>query len=134
MKLKQKLAAITLAAGIGVGGGAIASWSTVAAAQTDAAPAVAPVPMHGDACTNAPDSGPTWNFHEACHWHDWCYGAKPYGNSQWGRLQCDARFWDKMIQSCNNRYAWYDPRRYTCREVAGIYFRVVVAAGWWYWD
>jgi hypothetical protein len=137
MRLKHKLAAITVATGIGLGGAAIVASpvdaAPVHATATVAAPA-APVPRHGDSCTNAPDSGPTWNFHEACHWHDWCYGAKPYGNSQWGRLQCDARFWDRMISSCNSRYSWYDPRRYTCREVAGIYFRVVVAAGWAYWD
>ena len=38
MKLKQKLAAVTLAAGIGVGGGAIASWTPAMAAE--ATPAV----------------------------------------------------------------------------------------------
>ncbi len=133
MKLKQKLAAVTLAAGIGVGGGAIASWTPAMAAEATPAVAAVTAARHGDACTNAPDSGPTWNFHEACHWHDSCYANKPYGNSQWGRLQCDARFWDRMIGSCNSRYAWYNPLRYTCHEVAGIYFRVVVAAGWWYW-
>lgn len=38
-----------------------------------------------------------------------------------------------MMSSCNNRYSWYDPRRYTCREVGDVYFSVVVAAGWYYW-
>jgi len=133
MRLKTTLAGAALAVGVGVGGGALAA-SPVAAAPAVAAPTVAaPAALHGDSCTNAPDSGPTWNFHEACHRHDTCYANKPYGRSQAGRLRCDGNFWNDMMSSCNNRYSWYDPRRYTCREVGDVYFSVVVAAGWYYW-
>lgn len=89
---------------------------------------------HGDACTNAPDSGPVWNFHNACHAHDNCYANKPYGNSQWGRLQCDNAFMNDMRASCRSRYGSWNPARYACYDVANLYFGAVVAAGWYYWD
>lgn len=140
MRLKTTLAGAALAVGVGVGGTALSA--SPVAAQAAATPAVtapvaaapaAPAALNRDTCTNAPDSGPTWNFHDACLRHDNCYANKPYGNSQWGRLRCDAVFWNDMMASCNSRYSWYDPRRYACREVADVYFSVVVAAGWYYW-
>lgn len=59
MNLKKAVAAVALTAATSVGG-VVVSEST-------------PVSAHGDACTNAPDSGPFWNFHDSCHRHDDCY-------------------------------------------------------------
>ena len=120
MNLKKAVAAVALTAATSVGG-VVVSEST-------------PVSAHGDACTNAPDSGPFWNFHDSCHRHDDCYARKPYGNSQWGRLRCDSNFYSNMRSSCSSRCAWYDPRRGWCNNAASIYGAAVVAAGWYYWD
>lgn len=121
MKLRTALGAVALTVGTSVGGTALSTGSPVAA--------------DGDACTNAPDSGPVWNFHEACHTHDACYGQKPYGSSQWGRLQCDNDFYNNMNASCDNDYtAWWDARNGLCKDAASLYGAAVVAAGWYFWN
>lgn len=111
--------------------------AAVAVTATGGVMLAGPAPQasaHGNACTNAPDSGPVWDFHSACHKHDDCYDDKPYGNSQWGRLQCDTVFMANMRKSCRSDYGTWNPARYACYDAANLYFGAVVAAGWAYWD
>jgi hypothetical protein len=92
--------------------------------------------LHNDACgprwgAVVPDSGVVFNFHEACHWHDWCYAAKPYGASELGRDMCDSEFYVRMGSSCHSRYPhWYqNPLLNACISVAASYYTAVRAAG-----
>lgn len=112
MKWFKKLLATTMMAGA----------VTVAAPLVETA---SPVSAHGDACSFSPESGLYWNFHNSCHTHDWCYGAKPYGRSEWGRYRCDVDFLNNMRSSCRSRYAWYDPRRALCYNAATVYYTAV---------
>ncbi len=67
--------------------------------------------------------------------HDWCYGAKPYGRSEWGRYRCDLDFLYNMRAQCRAQYAWYNPTRAYCYGVAETYYNGVRAGGWyafWY--
>ncbi len=119
--IKKAIAAVALTAGTTLGG----------AVLTDAPPVAA----HGDACTAVPDSGWGFNFHNSCHTHDWCYGAKPYGRSEWGRYRCDLDFLYNMRAQCRAQYAWYNPTRAYCYGVAETYYNGVRVGGWyafWY--
>jgi hypothetical protein len=118
-----------------IGGVAVVASATPASAAP-AAPAAPAKLLHGDACGPSwgravPDSGPVFNFHEPCHWHDWCYGAKPYGRNEVGRARCDAGFYGRMLDSCQNRYPrWYQVvQRTACNQVAQTYYAAVVALG-----
>lgn len=133
--IRATLAAVTLA----MTGAALLATSAPASATT-AAPSTAESPvrlLHGDACGPAwgafvPDSGYApfyFNFHDACHWHDDCYGSAPYGRNEWGRLQCDNGFAARMVSWCNNRYAWWNPGRGNCSNVAATYYAAVRAGG-----
>lgn len=92
-----------------------------------------PVQAHGDACTWAPDTGPVWNFHNACHSHDTCYANKPYGTGSAGRLACDNVFLSNMNASCRSRYGSLDPRRYACYRVAQEFYTWVRVFGGAFW-
>jgi hypothetical protein len=118
-----------------IGGLAVVASATPASAAPEAPAAPAKL-LHGDACgprwaSAVPDSGPFFNFHEPCHWHDWCYGAKPYGRNEIGRARCDAGFYSRMLDSCHNRYPrWYQiAQRTACNQVAQTYYSAVVALG-----
>ena len=137
-RIRVALAAITLAA---TGAALLATAAPASAAPTaPAAPSTAGAPvvlLHGDACGPAwgafvPDSGYApfyFNFHEACHWHDSCYDSAPWGRNEWGRLQCDNGFLGLMVSWCNNRYAWWNPGRGNCTNVATAYYAAVRAGG-----
>lgn len=121
---------------------ATVALATVTAVMVSSTPASAEAqkvetvvaPAHGDACTASPDSGPFFNFHSSCHWHDWCYAVHPYGGGFWGRLDCDNGFLSRMRSSCYNRYSswWQVPARGTCYNIASVYYNAVRAGGWAY--
>lgn len=104
---------------------------TPASAEVQKVEAVS-APTHGDSCTAVPDSGPFFNFHDSCHWHDWCYAVHPYGDGYNGRLSCDNGFLSRMRSSCYNRYPswWQVPARGVCYGIANDYYVGVRAAGW----
>lgn len=104
--------------------------TTPAAAEVQTA-AVAVAPTHGNVCTAVPDSGPFFNFHNSCHWHDWCYDVHPYGGGYSGRLSCDNGFLSRMRSSCYDRYShWYQvPARGICYGIANDYYVGVRAFG-----
>ncbi len=93
--------------------------------------------LHGDACgptwaAAVPDSGYApfyFNFHDACHFHDDCYGSAPYGRHEVGRAKCDNGFLSRMNGWCNDRYSWWHPGRGNCRNVALTYYAAVRAGG-----
>jgi hypothetical protein len=107
--------------------------SAFASVGLAAATSTIPAHAHGDACTGVPDSGAVFNFHSACHRHDTCYGTKPYGSSEAGRLACDNDFARDMVSSCNDRYRWWDHHRYECYDIAAGYYSGVRALGWTRW-
>jgi hypothetical protein len=113
---------------------AVMLTTTPASADVQAVKTVQTVtaPTHGDACTASPDSGPFFNFHDSCHWHDWCYAVHPYGGGYYGRLDCDNGFLSRMRSSCYNRYPswWQVPARGVCYGIANDYYLAVRAAGW----
>ena len=63
-----------------------------------------------------PDSGPWFNFTQACANHDACYSA------QQGQAFCDSRFRDDMYAHCATR-RWYE--RSLCRQTANVYYDAV---------
>jgi hypothetical protein len=97
------------------------------AAWTPPMPAVA----HGDACGSqffdAPDRGFTFDFHNACHGHDDCYGAiRPF--SEASRRACDVTFLNTMLDSCSGLWDRDTLKAVPCRTVAAFYYTVVRAA------
>ncbi len=86
-------------------------------------------------CTAVPDSGPGFDFHNACDSHDLCYTFKPYGDTSAGRKACDDRFLNDMRSSCNRMWSrWYQgPIRAYCKSLAYTYYTGVRAAGGFYW-
>lgn len=122
-KARRALAAVALA-GAGVVG-ALAGAPAVSAAPE--APAAVASP---DGCTGVPDSGPSFNFLDACNGHDGCYERKPYGDSWTGRLRCDNDFLDAMVGWCKDNHSWWSPLRGTCLGVAATYYDGVRKFGW----
>lgn len=98
----------------------MAAVSLVSANVVTAAPAAA----HGDACSEVPDKGPFFNFHDACHNHDNCYFHKPHGNNSAGRKQCDEEFLKDMRNYCGRVYnKWYEkPSKQICKGIAWSYY------------
>lgn len=66
-----------------------------------------------------------YNFNPACEWHDNCYAT--CGKS---RSECDSGFYQRMFAECNKR-GWWNPYRYHCRIIAGIYYTAVQLGGKW---
>lgn len=92
-----------------------------------------PTPVDG--CTAVPDSGPGFDFTEACNDHDRCYYERPYGDSADARRQCDRDFLAAMRQWCDDEWSsWRDElTRRGCRSVAWLYYvgvRLFGGFGW----
>jgi hypothetical protein len=89
------------------------------------------VTAHDDACGNAavqaPDSGPSFNFHEACHAHDECYGQ---GGGEAERLACDRAFLRAMLAACDAQNPRFSGLWFQCRAVASLYYGAVRLGGW----
>ena len=130
MKLSRRIRLAVVAVTLS-GVGAAMLPTPPASAQPQTVQAVS-APAHGDACTAVPDSGPFFNFHASCHWHDWCYDVHPYGGGYNGRLACDNGFLSRMRTQCYNRYPnWYQVgSRYVCYGIANDYYLGVRVAGW----
>lgn len=125
-RIKLAASALVLA-----GASAIVLAPTTASAAPEQPSAPSRV-AHGDACTLSPESGwigPVYyNFHNSCHWHDWCYANKPYGNTSAGRKGCDDGFRLRMRSWCSS-YHTNVVARNTCYGAAETYYQAVRAFG-----
>ena len=90
------------------------------------------------AAANGCGAGPTsdlvpelW-FTSSCNTHDNCYEFKWYGDSEWGRNQCDSLFINDMLNACGYAYPawWQSPARWGCQALAWVYWGVVRSLGW----
>ncbi len=115
------------ALGIGVMGALVAALVMVlllVSGSTETKPAEA----HGwptNGCSHAPDSGPWFNFHESCDYHDRCLY---YGWST--KAGCDYNFYLQMRSYCLNTYPWSHPYRGACLYTAWIYYQAVKNLSW----
>lgn len=69
---------------------------------------------------------PDFMWEEDCDEHDFDYFV---GGSEVDRREADWRFSMRMILRANNRYAWWDPRRFFARMGAWSYYRAVKELG-----
>ena len=114
---------------------ALVSWAGPAGHAAAAGDAGSPPEQvtvaHDDACGNAaveaPDSGPSFNFHEACHAHDECYGE---GGGEAERLACDRAFLQAMLAACDAQNPRFSALWFQCRAVATLYYGAVRLGGW----
>lgn len=92
----------------------------VASAAPAAEPAAqAPVMrIMGDGCTKVPDSFLGANFRPACDTHDKCYSR----SSTTSRLNCDKQLVTDLRNACTSKFGKFDPRRYECVKMAGVYY------------
>lgn len=81
---------------------------------------------------DVPDSAPWFDFHDACAWHDRCYGSIGFGSSpttrtaaRYPKAWCDSGFRLLMERTCHNRRA--------CLATATLYWRGVTVFGWPSW-
>lgn len=112
--------------------GAVLAAVLVLISENAAAPTpVSAHPAPADGCSFAPDSGPWFNFHNACDNHDRCYVG------HWtDKLSCDYRFYQDMLSYCRSTYGWWQWQRYACNQTAWAYYTGVSTAGWacyWHW-
>lgn len=77
-----------------------------------------------DYCTSSPDSYLAANFRGPCARHDMCYQAHTAG-----KLTCDNRLRTDLRSNCADAYAWYNPLRASCYNVANVYWAAVIAFG-----
>jgi hypothetical protein len=96
--------------------------STVSAQEADAC---------GNPVIDVPDSGPTFDFTDACAEHDECYGG---GGSEADRRACDEQFLMNMQVSCNEMWPGQLRKRFSCYSIALTYFLGVRLGGWAFFD
>ena len=81
----------------------------------------------GDSCSNAPDSGPHFDFKVPCKAHDYCYDLIRAGfGGTLTKADCDTAFRNLMDAHCDAQYLWL---RISCAATAGIYYAFVIALG-----
>ena len=89
----------------------------------------------GDYCgtpeVDVPDSGPTFDFTDACKAHDACY-AQYHGSNETLRKMCDDSFYSAMAMHCKDRWRWWQGQRYECLTTASVYYTGVRVGGWLY--
>lgn len=78
---------------------------------------------------DVPDSGPHFDFTDACAGHDSCYGSH-HGEGEVVRKTCDDAFLSAMLSSCTADWPRQPVRRAACNAVAGIYYAGVRLGGW----
>jgi hypothetical protein len=120
---------------------ALALLAGLALAMAFAAPAAAATPTatvhpaYTSHCGEPPvpdtpiNDGPDGIFGTPCAHHDTCY----FGRSGLDRAGCDWRFFNEMVAACINHYAWWDPRRAWCVDLASGYYAAVRVFGRFYW-
>jgi hypothetical protein len=81
----------------------------------------------GNDVVDVPDSGPTFNFAEACAIHDDCYSN---GGTESDRRACDAEFLSNMRASCSEMWPNQFFKRRACTNVALTYYLGVALGGW----
>jgi len=74
---------------------------------------------------SAMNSGPYWNFHNACDNHDRCFVL--HSDTYWG---CNWKFRSEMRSSCYGAYQWWQWQRPACLALADVYYAGVTAFGW----
>jgi len=80
-------------------------------------------PWSTDGCSNAPDTGPVWDFRHPCVHHDGCY------RGHWAsRRTCDDWFHRDLRATCRvlHHSAW---GRWPCYGVAASFYAAVRAFG-----
>lgn len=89
-----------------------------------------------DGCTAVPDSGPTFDFNDACDDHDRCYIDRPYGDDSTARRSCDRIFYADTKAWCNDRWSSRSDffERGACKGVAWVYYVGVRAFGRSAWE
>ena len=83
----------------------------------------------GTAEVDVPDTGPAFDFTEACMHHDQCYAE---GGGPLDRLQCDNQFLSEMNAWCESAWNRFDSRLWRCKLVAATYYTGVRLGGWLY--
>jgi hypothetical protein len=73
-----------------------------------------------DYCSYSPDSYLKANFRGPCARHDMCY------DSPKDKKKCDVNLLKDMRANCNHAYGKFNPIRYTCHDIAKVYFAAVV--------
>jgi hypothetical protein len=68
-------------------------------------------------------------FHRSCDTHDRCYHNKPFGNNARGRLKCDDKLLENMLDDCKDKWGNEWARRNICKAAAQKYYRAVRTAG-----
>ena len=76
-----------------------------------------------------PDSGPSFNFSQACANHDACY-AEHHGEGEAARAACDSAFLHDMTSSCDDEWSRSSPQFDQCLKVAKLYYTAVPLGGW----
>ncbi|MEJ7720451.1 MAG: hypothetical protein WKF58_08375 [Ilumatobacteraceae bacterium] len=66
----------------------------------------------------------------AAHTYDWCYGAKPYGRSEYGRYRRDVDFLNNMRAQCRAQYAQQPDARLLLRGRRDLL--ITAGAGGWH--
>lgn len=83
-----------------------------------------------DYCSYSPDEfstiGQNANFRGPCARHDLCYQY-----NQKTRSGCDNQLLAHLLSECSYTYAFYDPRRASCYQTAGVYWGAVTAHTIW---
>lgn len=115
---------------------AVATLAVVGALFVIAPAAAEAAEVEVNGCTAVPDSGPTFDFTEACNDHDRCYVNQPYGSDSAGRRACDRAFAQDMLDHCDDRWPDSADRRdrRVCRGVARVYYFGVRVFGGISWD
>ena len=68
---------------------------------------------------DVPDSGPYFDFTEACMNHDDCVDLAQDARDRW---RCDELFRQEMLASCAADFSRTDPRYSLCRTQATVYY------------
>ena len=76
-----------------------------------------------------PDSGPSFNFSQACANHDACY-SEHHGEGEAARAACDNAFLHDMTSSCDDMWSRSQPQFTQCLRVANLYYTAVRIGGW----
>ena len=76
-----------------------------------------------------PDSGPSFDFSQACANHDACY-TEHHGEGEAARAACDSAFLHDMTSSCDDMWSRSNAQFDQCLRVARLYYAAVRIGGW----
>jgi hypothetical protein len=119
--LKPTIPARLLLALVGVA----ALLTVLTVLNTDEAPTAEAAVGTTYGCSYVPDSGPWFNFLNACLKHDGCYI-----NHWLDKVGCDYQFLQNMRSYCYGTYQWWQWQRNPCLSTAWTYYSGVNTVGW----